>query len=330
MWQKIITAIKNNQKFIITTHTNPDCDALGSELALAEHLAGLGKEVMIINNDPTPAAFSFLDPPPKKKIKRYSPAKHPAAINRADVIFVLDASGSWERVGGIGQALARAGAVKICIDHHPDPTDFVDMAVVDTAAAATAELIYDLLVEMGGRLSLQMAQALYAALITDTGNFRFPKTRPQTHLLAAELLRAGADPLAIYSRLYEQYPLARVRLKGYVLNSIKTAANGRIAYYSLSRETLKSYGVKPSALDGFASLGQEIGGVSVTVFCVEHTRNRVKVSLRSDGTVAINRIAVEYNGGGHPSAAGAMVTGKLETVMAEVVARVEAQLKEKP
>jgi phosphoesterase RecJ-like protein len=141
--------------------------------------------------------------------------------------------------------------------------------------------------------------------------------------VAAELLRAGANPTHIYSQLYEQYPLERVRLKGHVIDSIKTKAHGQIAYYELSQQTLKSYGVKSSALDGFASLGQQIGGVRVTVFGMELTRKRVKISLRSDGSIAVNQLAVDYGGGGHSSAAGAIVNGKLDEVMADVIAKVE-------
>ncbi|MEW5960847.1 MAG: bifunctional oligoribonuclease/PAP phosphatase NrnA [Chloroflexota bacterium] len=326
MWQEIIPLIENNRTFLITSHTNPDCDALGSELALAEHLRCLGKQVAIINNDAVPTPFRFLDPRPRGTIKRYSQSKHARIIQQADVIFVLDASGGWGRVGSIGQALAQAQATKVCIDHHPDTTDFVDLAVVDTEAAATAELIYSLLLTIGGRLTPTMAQALYAAIVTDTGSFRFPKTSPQTHRITAELLAAGANPAYIYSQLYEQYSLGRVRLKGHVINSIKTEANGQIAHYGLDRATLKAYGVKVSDLDGFASLGQEIGGVRVTVFCLESSRQRVKISLRSDGSAVINQIAAEYNGGGHPSAAGATVEGKLDEILAEVVANVKQLL----
>jgi len=168
-----------------------------------------------------------------------------------------------------------------------------------------------------------MAQALYAGIITDTGSFRFPKTSPKTHQITAALLAAGAKPLEIYRQIYQQYSQGRVRLKGHVLDSIETAARGQIAYYSLAQETLKSYGVDGSELDGFASLGQEIGGVRVVVFGVERSRERVKISLRSDGSVDINQLAVAYGGGGHRSAAGATVDGKLDVVMTEVVRRVK-------
>jgi nanoRNase/pAp phosphatase (c-di-AMP/oligoRNAs hydrolase) len=324
LWQTIIPILEQNNNFLITSHLNPDCDALGSELALAEHLDRLGKKVTIVNSDPVPDAFRFLDP--QRAIKKYTPTKHATLIKKAEVIIVLDASGGWRRMGRIGDALAQAEAVKVCIDHHPDATNFVDVAVVDTDAAATGELVYEVVAAMRGDISATMAQALYAAIVTDTGNFRFPKTSPRTHLITAALLRAGALPYSIYRQLYEQYPRQRVRLKGHVLDSIKVEANGQIAYYGLDQATLKSYGVKTSELDGFASLGQEIGGVRVVVFCLQSSKSKVKISLRSDGSVEINQLALAYGGGGHPSAAGATVTGQLDEVLADVVEKIKRLL----
>jgi phosphoesterase RecJ-like protein len=324
LWQQIIPLIEQNTHFIITSHLNPDCDALGSELALAEHLQRLGKKVAIINSDPVPQAYQFLDP--QRSIKKFLPSKHSDLIKKAEVILVVDASGGWKRIGRPGEAFEQAGALKICIDHHPDPTDFVNMAVVDTNAAATAELIYDLIRTMGGALTAEMAVALYAGIITDTGSFRFPKTSAQTHRITAELLQRGVDPLAVYRQIYEQYPLGRVRLKGHVIDSIKTMAHGQLAYYSLDQDTLKAYRVKAADLDGFASLGQEIGGVRVVVFCLQSSKSKVKISLRSDGSVAVNQLAAGYGGGGHPSAAGATVTGNVEEVLAKLVEQVKLLL----
>lgn len=326
VWQPVIAIILSNTRFVLTTHSNPDCDALGSELALAEHLQHLGKHVTILNSDATPDAYRFLDP--KRKLRRYSPKRHNATIDKADAIIVLDASGGWNRTGDVGNALQQASATKLCIDHHPDATDFVDIAVVDTNAAATGELIFNLINEMSGTVTSAMAQALYAAIITDTGSFRFPKTSPQTHLITAQLIASGADPLQIYSRIYEQNPLGVIQLKGHVLANIQTTVNGQVAYYGLARSTLKEYGAKPSQLDGFASLGQQVGGVHVTLFCMETGNNRVKISLRSDGSLAINGIAQMYGGGGHPSAAGATVDGKLDEVMAEVLKQTAALLQQ--
>ncbi len=324
LWQDIISVIEKHNTFVITTHANPDGDALGSELALAEHLRNLGKKVTIINSDMMPAVYHFLDP--KKKVKKYLNTKHTPLINKAEVIFVVDASGGWKRLGHIGDVLKQAKGIKICIDHHPDAVDFVDIAVVDTDSAAASELIYDLIFTMNGTLSLSMAEALYAGIITDTGNFRFPKTSAYTHRIAAELLLAGVSSLEVYSQIHEQSSLELIQLRGYLSSTIKTAADGQIVYYMLDQDTLRNYRVNTTELDGFASLGQEIKGVRVVIFGLEIPQGRVKISLRSDSTIAINQIALDYGGGGHAAAAGATIMGKLDGVTIEIVEKVKTLL----
>jgi len=324
MWSNVIPLINTRQRFILTTHTNPDLDALGSELALDAYLRSLGKEVWILNSDPIPRTFRFVDP--ERRLRTFSPGRHQKRIRQAEVIFVLDASGGWDRVGRVGEALAQAQATVVCIDHHPDPVDFAHVAVVNTQAAATAELIFDLITQAGGRITPTIAQALYLAILTDTGSFRYPKTSPETHRIAARLIEAGADPSQLYRQVYQRHSLERVRLKGHVLSSLRAGAEGQMVWCALDQATLKAYGMTPADLDGFPGLGMEVGGVRVSVLCVEMPKGRVKVSLRSDGSVAVNGLAAELGGGGHPSAAGATVEGDLAQVTAQVVARVEALL----
>jgi phosphoesterase RecJ-like protein len=337
MWSEVYRVINEKQRIIITTHTNPDLDALGSELALDEYLRSLGKEVSILNSDSVPRTLRFVDP--ERRLHTFSLSRHQPIIEEAEIILVLDASGGWERVGRIGQALAARvqqppdgvgppskGATVICIDHHPDPVDFAHLAVVDPDAAATAELIFDLITKNNGSLTPSIARWLYLAILTDTGSFRFPKTSLQTHRIAACLIEAGADPMQLYKQVYEKYPLGLVRLKGHVLNSLQIGGGGQLAWYALDLDTLKAYGVKSADLDGFPGLGMQIGGVRVSLLCVEMPKGRVKVSLRSDGSVAVNQLAAQLDGGGHPSAAGAIVEGDLAQVTAQMVASVEGLL----
>lgn len=326
MWQDIISVIKQYKTFIITSHINPDCDALGSEIALARHLSSLNKKVKILNHDIIPPAYRFLDS--KRRVKRYVSAKHDAEIAKVDVIIVVDASGGWKRVGRPGEKFEQAKAVKLCIDHHPDPVNFVDIAVVDTDAAAAAQLIYDLIIKMGGEITKRMAQALYAGILTDTGCFRFPKTTPHTHHVVADLLARGVEPLYVYKQIYEQYPVGRLYVKGEILSNLKLAAEGQIAYYTLTQDILKPHKINPTDLDGFASLGQEIKGVRVVIYGAELSKTKIKISLRSDGTVPINHIAAEYGGGGHAAAAGASLLGKLSDIMPELVYKVEQAIRE--
>jgi phosphoesterase RecJ-like protein len=334
MWSEVIRIVNLKQRFILTTHANPDLDALGSELALDEFLRSLGKEVSILNSDAVPRMLRFVDP--ERRLVTFSPGGHRLIIERAEVIFVLDASDGWERVGRVGRALAdraerlRDGAMVICIDHHPDPADFAHLTVVNPDAAATAELIFDLLTQAGGVLTPSIAKWLYLAILTDTGSFRYPKTNPNTHRIAAGLIEAGANPLQLYRQVYEQYPLGLVRLKGHVLNSLQMGGSGRIAWCAIDQATLKAYRVAPADLNGFPGLGMQIGGVRVSLLCVQMPKGRVKISLRSDGSVSVNGLAAQLGGGGHPSAAGATVEGELAWVAAQVVARVEALLDATP
>lgn len=330
MWSEVYRLITERQRFIITTHTNPDLDALGSELALDEYLRSLGKEVWILNSDSVPRSLRFVDP--ERRLRTFSPARHQGIIEQAEVIFVLDASGGWKRIGRIGQALAARAelpqdrATVICIDHHPDPGDFAHVSVVNPDAAATAELIFDLITQSGGTLTPTISRWLYLGILTDTGSFRFPKTSLQTHRIAGCLIEAGVDPMQLYKQVYEQYPLGLVRLKGHVLKSLQVEGDGQLAWCSLDQDTLKAYGVKSSDLDGFPGLGMQIGGVRVSLLCVETPKGRIKVSLRSDGSVAVNQLAAQLDGGGHPSAAGAIVDGDLAQVTANLVTDVVALL----
>ncbi|MEM7030040.1 MAG: bifunctional oligoribonuclease/PAP phosphatase NrnA [Chloroflexota bacterium] len=304
MWTQIIDILKQNQRFILSSHLNPDCDALGSELALAIHLQQLGKDVAIFNSDPVIDEYLFLDP--STMIQRYADnqSQANAIINQTDVIIVLDASGGWERLGDVGLVLEQARKLSICIDHHPTDSVFTDTAVIDTQVIATGELIFDLITAMNGQFTPQIATALYAAILTDSGSFRFPKTSPKTHHIIAELITQGANPSDIHRRLYEQQPLARVQLKGHVLNTIQISDEGQVAYVSLDAKTLKAYQTSYTELNAFSNLAQEIGGVRVAILAVELPDGRTKISLRSDNTVPVNQVATELGGGGHHAAAG--------------------------
>jgi len=322
MWSDILALMRLHQRFVITTHTNPDLDALGSELALEEHLRASGGQVSILNSDPVPRPHRFVDP--QRHIRTYQPSRHNQLINAAEVVFVLDASGGWNRVGRIGDALAKAPARSVRIDHHPDELRFTELEVVDNSAAATAELIYDLVRAAGGTLTHAMARALYVAILTDSGSFRYPKTSPRTHRIAAHLLEQGVNPTELYKIIYNQYSLGRLRLQGHVMDSMQIGADGKVAWSVLDQNALKTYDVQVADLDNFAALGMKVAGVQACVLCVEMPKGHVKISLRSNGEVAVNDLAVGWGGGGHASASGAIVRGELDTVVAMVVSRVEA------
>lgn len=321
MWTPIINELKKHQSFIISAHTNPDCDALGSELGLAHHLINMGKNVYILNSDPMPSTYAFIDP--GGLVETYSPKGHKKLLNQTDAIIVVDASGGWNRLGRVGSALGKLKKPSICIDHHPNSEQYTTVAHVDPTAAATGELIISLIQAMDSVISETMATALYTAIVTDTGNFRFSSTNPHTHRATAVLIEAGAKPARIYNQLYEQHSLEKVQLEGYALQNIATAHNGRTAYNTITLDVLEKYGIASSDLDNFSGMSQKIKGVDVSVFLVELPRKRVKISLRSNGSVPVNQVAALFGGGGHVPAAGATTNGTLEDVLHQVLEEIE-------
>jgi len=322
MWTEVLEILQRHSRFIITTHSNPDLDALGSELALDEYLRAIGKQVCILNSDPVARPHRFVDP--RRRIRVYQPRRHDRLIEQAEVLVVLDASGGWNRLGRIGDTLSRMRPYSVRVDHHPDPQHFTDVEVVDDNAAATAELIFELVRAAGGKITRSMARALYVAILTDTGSFRYPKTSPRTHRITAELIELGADPAELAKLAYNQYSLDLLRLQGHMLDIMQSAAEGRLVWSALDQDTLRAYGVQESELDNFASFGMQVAGVLVSVLCVETPDGRVKVSLRSDASLPVNDLAAEWGGGGHASAAGATVFGELRQVTDMVLSRVKA------
>ncbi len=190
---KLAQRINSCRSFILCSHIRPDCDALGSELGMAGVLQQLGKQVRIINGHPTPPILTFLDP--SQKIEVIHEHVRPESI-QADCFIVLDTS-AWAQLGPMGEVLRGFPGVKLCIDHHVGEDDLGTEFFKDTSAEATGHLVAKIAKHMGVTMTKQMATALYAAIATDTGWFRFSSTTPDTYRVIAELVEAGAVPSQI-------------------------------------------------------------------------------------------------------------------------------------
>jgi phosphoesterase RecJ-like protein len=317
MWSKVADLVDQHSRFVLTTHAHPDGDALGSELALAAFLRQLGKDVAIVNVDPVPEMLEFLDL--QGSVRVFHPDRDHATLAEAEVIFVLDAAEGWFRLGRMGEAAQGSSAATVCVDHHPDDGTFVDIAIIDSSAGATAELIFELIDYMGGKLTHDMAQALYVAIVTDTGSFRFGKTSPRTHGIAARLLEAGVKPQQVYSHLYEQRPLGQLHLQSQLLAQLTLAYGGRLAWSKVTREMLQRYGVARRDITHLVDLGLSVAGVEVSLLFSETRNGRVQLNLRSKGQLAVNGLAQRLGGGGHPFAAGAQVDGPLDQAIERVL-----------
>ncbi len=314
---KKIFAEKKN--FVLTTHINPDGDGLGSEVALALYLTGEGKSVSVINQSETPAYYAFMKS--LFPIATFSPEKHIDIFKSADVIIALDTN-TAARFSALKESVLQSGALKICIDHHPDREAFADLYIIDEQATATGEIIFKLLKYLNGNaVTPPIAEALYAAIMTDTGSFRFPKTDPETHTIAAELLERGADPTKIYQKIFEEGSANKLKLLGRALDSLTIYHHGVVAAITLLRKDFTETFTSEEDTDNMVNYTLTIGGVKIGLMFIELAEG-MKVSFRSKGTIPINTLAKEFGGNGHMNAAGARIYGStIDDVMKNVVER---------
>ena len=315
---EIAAAISRAKRVAILSHVRPDCDAIGSQLALALSLQLLGKDVSAWNEDGLPDGFRFL---------RKSDLVTPPPIEPQDfeVVIALDTA-SQQRLGTTLGAVRHAD-VWINIDHHASNPGYGDLVYIDTLAPATGQIIYEFLRTENLPLTLEGADALYAAISTDTGSFRYPNTMARTFEIASELIKAGANAGAISHSLYESYPKRRVQLLGEILPKASFDAGDRIASMALTNETKERLGIHPDEIDGLIDYVRCVDTVVVALFFEELAEGKIRLSARSkDDRVDVNKICSEFGGGGHPRAAGARIRGSLEEVRNKVLKRVSHEI----
>ncbi|MBL0175690.1 MAG: bifunctional oligoribonuclease/PAP phosphatase NrnA [Ignavibacteria bacterium] len=301
---EIRALLREHDRFVLTTHTNPDGDALGSEYALAHALRGAGKTVSVINCDPVPGNLSFLDA--DGLFQRYDAAAHDATIAGADMIVVVDLNDA-SRVRGMEHAVRASAARTVVIDHHLDPQPFADGYLIEQGACATAEILYDLL-EAAYPMTLEMATGLYVGIMTDTGSFRFERTTPRVHRIAAVLLEAGVDQTLVYRRIYDEYSAGRILLLGRVLAGLELVCGGNATLLRIRESDFAETGTTPEDSDNIVNYGLGVRGVEATVLLTERS-DGVKLNFRSRGTTSVHELARSFGGGGHRFAAGATVHG---------------------
>ncbi|MEI6758737.1 MAG: bifunctional oligoribonuclease/PAP phosphatase NrnA [Chlorobium sp.] len=313
-WSPIIDAMLEGQHIVITTHENSDGDGLGSEVALARVLKALGKEVAIVNPTEVPPNYQFLKQlyPITQFDKRNEEAIQELSL--CDVVILLDAN-LRDRMGSLWPHVKfsrELGSLKLlCIDHHLEPDDFIDLMVCENYASSTGELVYDLLYALQDRLCLELitpevAEALYVAVMTDTGSFRFPKSTPYVYRLAGDLVSKGADASAIYDRIYNSLTCSALKLLGAALSAINILDDGDISWLFISQDMIKSTGSKLFDTDLIIRYLLSVPSVRIAVLLVEMQDGRIKASFRSRGNIFVNQLAKKYGGGGHMNAAGCL------------------------
>lgn len=308
-WEPLRPIIAEHQRFVISSHVRPDADAIGSEIGLARVLQSLGKSAQIINTSPTPANLFFLDP--QKDVKQLGVGATAADVLAAEVHFVVDTS-SWMQLSDVGKVMRESAAKKIVIDHHVSADDLGATEFKDTVCEATGSLIFDLSQFLGIDVSADAANALFAAIATDTGWFRFSAVTPLTMRRIARLMELGASPSNIYRELYEQSSLARAHLVGRALSRMVLDCDGDLAYLSIPWSDFEETGAVSSDTEDLVNECLKVVGTKGAFIAIEMQSRQVKVSFRSrtEG-LDVAKIAETFGGGGHRLAAGATLPGPL-------------------
>ena len=316
-------AIMPARKIVLTTHRNPDGDGLGAELAMREGLMVLGKSVTVLNDSVTPSEYRFLDR--YGVLQHYSPPRHKAQIESADMIIILDA-GAPERTGAMQAPLRRFGGTTAVIDHHLGPR-WGNYSVVAPMACSTTALVHALLMEFHTPLSRTLAESLYVGILVDTLGFRNANTSEECLKLAAELVGAGADPAQLWQRVFGERALGQLRLEGDFLSSLQTSLGGKLVWDVVDRSMMVSHQQDESAIEGFVERALDIRGAQLAVLFVEESEQETRVSFRSREPIAVDGLAQSLGGGGHRLAAGAVVHGSVARVTGSVLKQARGLLR---
>lgn len=309
------------RKIVLLAHKNPDGDAIGSTLALSSVLKKQGHDVQIIVPNDFPKFLKWL--PNAKKVFNadFNIKGAEIAISKAQILFLLDFN-EVSRIDQLASFVEKSAAKKVLIDHHQQPGDF-DFVYSDTAMPATCEMVYHFIKQMNWEefLDKEIAISLYAGMLTDTGNFKYPSVKASTLATASELIKLGAEPHKIYDALFDNNSISKFKLLSVFLNNIKVLPEYRTAIFYLTKEELLNNGYEKGDTDGFVNYGLSLNNIVFSVFMAEDTqRDFVKISFRSKGDFDTSEFSRNhFSGGGHINASGGKSDISIQDTIKEFV-----------
>jgi phosphoesterase RecJ-like protein len=304
---RIVDAIRSRKRFVLSSHSRPDGDSIGSQLAMAYALRAIGKDVTIVNKDAAPGPimqFPGVD----------------AIVIAGEVVGEFEAAIIMEC-----SDLARTGvsgldrSFVINIDHHPGNTGFGDINWFDSSAAACGEMVFDLIGGLGVRLSAEIATHVYLAILTDTGSFHYSGISPRTFEICRQTLEAGVDPVQVARMVYDSNHMGRLKLFGAVLSAMQIDRTGRIAIVYVDHAMARAAGGSYEDTEGLVNLPLTVKEIEAVVFFKQEKDNEYRVSLRSKGEIDIGGVAKTFGGGGHKNAAGFTATEPLDEVRPRII-----------
>ena len=303
-FKNLLSSPKN---IVITTHHKPDADALGSSLGLYGYLVQKGHKVTVISPTDYPKFLSWMGGNDEVIVfNDGNEKKSEQLVNTADVIFCLDFS-SLHRINELGELVRDSKSSKVLIDHHLEPEAFADYELWSIRAAATAELVHQLICDLGdGELiNKEIAECLYAGIMTDTGNFKHPNTTKNVFMVCADLIDKGADTAKVAKYIYDTNSIDRVKFLGYALNEkLKILPEYKTAYFAITADELRRFNSKTGDTEGLVNYALSIQGIRFAAVIIDRTE-AVKISFRSVGDFSVNEFArANFEGGGHKNASG--------------------------
>jgi phosphoesterase RecJ-like protein len=323
-WTPLADLIETHDRFLLTTHVRPDGDALGSEVGMAGLLRQKGKDVRVVNSSRTPPRYDFLDPT-GELFEHFGSESGPPDLADREVAVILDLS-AWSQLGDMADLIRGFQGPRVVIDHHVSQDDLGATFLKDTSSEATGSLIVQATKALGGTFTREVATGLLTAIAMDTGWFHHPNTKPGTLRTVADLVEAGAPIDEIYRLLFERNSLGRLRLMGETLSGLQTVADGRIAYATVTRESIERSGAIPQDTEDLVDFTVSLKGVEVGLLFFEQARGGIKLSLRSRQGLDCASLAGLFGGGGHRAAAGATLPDPLSESVERVVTAVRQAL----
>src|SRR5882672_4604746 len=309
--QQIVEAIRARQRFVLSSHSRPDGDSIGSQLAMAYALHALGKDVVAVNADPAPGPLMQFPGVPDILII-------PRVEGDFDAAIIMEC-GDLGRTGVEG--LDRFFVINI--DHHPGNANYGQINWFDASAAACAEMVFELVRALGVPLTTEIATHIYLAILTDTGSFHYSSISPRTFDICRECLEAGVDPVLVARNVYDSNNMGRLKLFGAVLSAMQLDETGRIAIVYVDHQMARQAGGTYEDTEGLINLPLTVKEIQAVVFFKQIEGDEYRISLRSKGDIDIGTIAKDYGGGGHKNASGCTVTGPIDTLQKLFIEKIE-------
>ncbi len=321
-FNEINKLLRKNNNFLITSHVNLDGDGIGSELALYSILKKLKKNPIILNQDRLPKIYDFL--PDSNKVNDLE--GHFLNPKNIDVGIVLDCS-NIKRIGKTYEILKEIKTV-INIDHHKSNECFGDVNWVDSSISSVGEIIYDLIKSINiDLLDANISTCLFTAIITDTGSFRYSNVSSKTFKVASDLTSKGIMPYLIANNIYNRNTYSGLKLLGEALSTLETDESKYVSWLTITRKMLNDTKAKDEEIEGIIDISTTLNNVEISILFRETKDNKIKISFRSKGNFDVNKFAGKFKGGGHPNAAGCLLSGKLYEIKERILSELFSDIK---